>query len=464
MRAFLSVVVLAALCGCGAGGEKAEDAGIALLDSGGIGRFAPVIPVGGIEPADDDAPFAAERAACAFKQGALPQDTFGPSIASANIPIDTIVIVSQENHSFDEYLGQLPAAGQKGANVENTKVKLTNANGESFSPFHEPALCTASPPHDWDSMHGYWDNGKNDGFLKVDGPTAYPTLGYYDASDLTFYYALATTYGVSDAYFDAVLGPTYPNRMYLYAGTSAGHVSNAYITLPASYPTIFQALKDANVSFGLYSNGPAGSMVGSKCPGPASFESMMFCDQTGPAKTFADFKADASAGTLPHVSWIYAGNDEHPSGDVEMGEGDVQSFFNLLAASPQWPRSAFIVTYDENGGFYDHVPPPSACLPDSTPPDIPREAKTPGTFGTYGFRVPFILASPYSKPHYVSHVVSSHTSILRFLELRFDLPACSDRDANADPLIDFFDFSRPPFATPTIPPAVIIANPSVRGC
>jgi phospholipase C len=463
MRLLFGVLALG-LCACG-GGDGAPMR--VTLDAGNAIGQLPGKPgeEDGGDTAPDDRPFAAKRAACAFKQGALPEQTFGPSIASADIPIDTIVIVSQENHSFDQYFGQLPAAGQPDVDVEDVNVRLTNATGVSFSPYHEKAFCTADAAHSWDAMHKDWDDGKNDGFLKVDGPSANPTLGYYDAADLGFYYALANAYGLSDSYFAAVLGPTFPNRMYLYAGTSAGHVVNN-TTLPASQPTIFKRLKEASVSFGVYSNAPPPSQGGppQACGGPSSFESMMFCDQTGPAATFQQFQADARSGTLPHVVWIYAGNDEHPAQDIQGGEADVQRFFDALVASPQWPRAAFILTYDESGGYYDHEQPPSACLPDSIAPDVPGEATVPGAFDTYGFRVPFIVASPYSRPHYVSHVVNSHTSILRFLELRFGLPACSDRDANADGLLDFFDFSSPHFATPSVPPPVIVANPSTRGC
>ena len=443
----------------------------------------------------DDAPFAQKRAACAFKQGALPSQTFGSSIAKSPIPIDTIVIVTQENRSFDEYYTGLPMAGQRDAEVTPPNLMLVNAKGQSYAPYHETALCVDDPPHDWDSMHKDWDFGHNDGFLLTDGPGAYPSLGYYEQPDLAFYYALATTYAISDHYFAAVLGPTWPNRLYLYEGSSSGHVVNVE-QAPPGHPNIFAELKKAGIAFSVYSGGslpmdagapdagrvdagdardasadapPHGGHVDAgvtppPCPGPVSFETSLFCSETGPAKTLADFQRDAAAGKLPAVSWIYAGQDEHPVEDIQQGEADVQTFYNALVASPQWPHAAFIITYDEGGGFFDHVPPPQACLPDSIPPDVPGEAKIPGSFNRYGFRVPLIVASPYARRHYVSHVTASHTSLLRFLELRFDLPACSDRDANADPLLDLFDFEQPTFLTPVVPPAIIVANPTTRGC
>jgi hypothetical protein len=147
---------------------------------------------------------------------------------------------------------------------------------------------------------------------------------------------------------------------------------------------------------------------------------------------------------------------------MQEGEAAVQRVFNALARSTQWPRSAFIVAFDEDGGLYDHVPPPAACPPDASLP-IPGEATIPGGFDRFGFRVPFIVASPYAKRHFVSHQVNSHTSILRFLELRFQLAAISDRDANDDALLEFFDFANPE-PTPTIPADVVLAPPWTKGC
>lgn len=191
-----------------------------------------------------------------------------------------------------------------------------------------------------------------------------------------------------------MLGPTGPNRLYLYAGTSSGHIANGP-GVAAGQPSIFKRLTTAGVSFGVYSNA---SSSGPGCPGPYSFETSIFCaDIPQGAKTFAQFQADAKAGTLPHVVWIYPGSDEHPPSDIQNGESDVQKFYDALAASPQWSHAAFVITYDEGGGQYDHVPPPPACLPDAIPPNIPAEGSTPGKFDRYGFRVPMIIASAYSK-------------------------------------------------------------------
>ena len=405
-------------------------------------------------PPTDDAPFAAQRAACTFKGGAKPSDTFGPSIATGALPIDTIVIVSQENRSFDVYFSNLPAYGQPDADVAPLGATLNDGAGKPVARKHQTSHCTYDPHHDWDSMHADYDGGKNDKFLSVNGDQA-PTIDWYDESDLPFYYALASDYGISDRYFSGLLGPTGPNRLYLFAASSYGHVHNGPGVAPGA-PDIFKRLSAAGVKFEIYSAGATGSM--GSCPGPYSFERAMFCGSTSIAKTITDFEAAAAAGTLPAVSWIYAGADEHPSGNVTQGEADVQRVYDALAKSPQWYDAAtghgalFAMTYDEAGGFYDHVPPPSACPPDDLAPIVPGEASTPGKFDRYGFRVPLILASPFSRPHYVSHEVASHTSLLRLLELKFSMPAMTARDANAGALLDFFDFTKPAFSTAKIPP------------
>src|SRR5207253_8247873 len=147
--------------------------------------------------------------------------------------------------------------------------------------------------------------------------------------------------------------------------------------------------------------------------------------------------------------------DEHPCSNIQVGEAWVAQVTDALFKSPDWGSSALFYTYDENGGFYDHLPPPPAVVPDDIPPML-EQGDTPGAFDRYGFRVPVVVVSPYSKAHFVSHRVNDHTSILRFIEVRFGLPALTRRDAAANPMLEFFDFSHPSFATPpTLPDAPI---------
>src|SRR5207302_6084337 len=179
--------------------------------------------------------------------------------------------------------------------------------------------------------------------------------------------------------------------------------------------------------------------------------------------TIEEILFDAASGILPHVAFIdpilYAPNnvenDEHPPSNVQVGEQFAAQVIDALFKSPNWSSSALFLTYDEHGGFFDHVAPPSAVAPDTIPPNLaPGDA--PGLFDRYGFRVPNTVISPYSKPHSVSHVVNDHTSILKFIETRFGLPPLTARDAAANGMLEYFDFSKASFATPpSLPPAPI---------
>jgi phospholipase C len=176
------------------------------------------------------------------------------------------------------------------------------------------------------------------------------------------------------------------------------------------------------------------------------------------------FLLDAASGNLPQVAFIESGTstgfDEHPKNDIQVGAAYMRRLFNAVMKGPAWPKTAMMLTYDEPGGFFDHVPSPSAVKPDDIPPilqdvcvdpdtgEVTIKNWTPGDFDRLGFRVPFIMVSPWVKPHYVSHQVADHTSILKFIEKRFNLPALTRRDAAAHDLLDMFDFSKPALLTP----------------
>ncbi len=184
----------------------------------------------------------------------------------------------------------------------------------------------------------------------------------------------------------------------------------------------------------------------------------------------ADYFTDAKAGTLPQVAFvdpIFAGpnnveNDEHPPRNIQVGQNFVAGIIDALFKSPNWSSSAFFLTYDEHGGYYDHVPPPAAVPPDSH--GVPSGLLSPPVFDRYGMRVPVVVVSPFSRSHFVSHVVHDHTSILRFIETRFGLPALTNRDAAADPMLEFFDFENPTFASPPALPAATIDAQGAAQC
>jgi phospholipase C len=267
---------------------------------------------------------------------------------------------------------------------------------------------------------------------------------------LPFYYALANDFAIGDRYFSSVQGPTFPNRFYLYAGTSFGHIDNDPPP-PGGYtqPTVFRSMTGAHVSWKIYN--PAGD---------GGYAGAFFADVRQHLENSApidQFFADAKAGRLPQVSFVDPGGSqsEHPPDNIQVGEAFSASIVEALLGSPNWHDSAMFLTYDEHGGFYDHVPPPAAPPPDDIPPSA---GSGPWTFNQYGVRVPLIVISPYTMGHDVSHTVYDHTSLLRFIEVRFGLPSLTNRDAQARPLLDFFDFSHPDLLTPpALPPAPIDA-------
>jgi phospholipase C len=258
-------------------------------------------------------------------------------------------------------------------------------------------------------------------------------MATYNHEDLPYYYSLANQFAVADRYFASLLSQTLPNRYFLFAGTSFGRVTNTIPPLGAR--TIFHVLNDHKISWKYYRNG-FGYLV--------LFNPFYLFNQNK-MKTVEDYAKDLQSGNLPQVVFIDSsaeGLNEYPGSNIQLGQVFVAQQIKALVESTYWKKSALFLSYDENGGFYDHVPPPEACVPDERPP-ILKKNSIPGKFDRYGFRVPFVAVSPYAKHHYVSHKVYDHTSILKFIETKFNLPALTSRDANADGLMDLFDFKNP---------------------
>lgn len=403
-----------------------------------------------------NATLAVRRDTCEFKAGALAKDTVG-DCTGATIPIEHIVVIMQENRSFDHYFGHLPGNGQDDVDVPGTPPTNPDpTGGAAIAWHHESAYCVEDTDHGWNASHQQWDNGKNDGFttsnVTTNDPSGHRAMGYYDATDLPFYYKLASTFAISDTYFCSLLGSTYPNRMFSVAGTSFGIITTTISKLaPAGSYSVYQALTEKGVSWKDYATDLPSTLLFHDYTVPLQ--------QTAPEHfTSADqFVIDAQNGQLAQVSFLDAGfeesssveTDEHPPADLQLGQHYVWEKVMAVMNGPQWPKTAIFITYDEHGGLYDHVKPPAACAPDDIPPD-PTENPVPGAFDRLGFRVPMTIVSPYARRHFVSHVVHSHTSMLRFIEAKFDLPAMTARDANSDALFDMFDFSSPNTDVPTL--------------
>ncbi len=411
---------------------------------------------------------AAARQACMFGVGTLP----GLSLAKdatigTDIPIDNIVVVMMENRSFDHLLQNLPAYGQPDVDVAPPGTTNPDADGTPRPMYHLSEYCFDDTSHGWTDVHTEWAAGAMTGFvvannhndaLPADGKRA---MGYYTDQDLPFLYGLASTFALADRNFSSVLGPTFPNREYLYAATSFGHIGNDIFQ--DEMPTLFQELAAANVDWRLYY---------SDLPGPFIFFGTLskYVNNTARVGTFF---TDAQAGMLGQLDIVdahlsdtgqYNRDDFHPPGDVQEGQKFIADVVNAVMQSPQWPHAAVIITFDEHGGIYDHVPPPPACAPDAIAPITNPNDNAPGSFDRLGVRVPLIVVSPYARPHFVSHAVYDHSSITRFIETRFRLPALTARDANADPLSDLFDFRHAAFAKPPALPEAAIDPAKLADC
>jgi len=357
--------------------------------------------------------------------------------------IDHIVVVMQENHSFDNYLGML---GRGDGFALDRYGHPTNTNpdpaGGYVRAFRETETCQAgNVTQTWDASHIQYGQGHNNGFIGPESSSDW-SMAYYTGEEIPFYYSLASTFPVCDRYFCSVLAQTYPNRRFLLAGTAFGLIATVDSSINGIPPngTIFDRLNAHGISWASYASDVSFLYVISD----------IVTRNPSRMKTLEQFHADARAGTLPAVSYvdpnILTGTEENPQ-DISLGEHFVSTVVDSLLNSPAWDRTLFVWTYDEHGGYYDHVPPPPAIPPDDIPPDI-SATDQPGGYDRYGFRVPTVVMSPYSKPHFVSHTVYDHTSVLKTIERKWNLPAMTYRDANANDLLDCLDLGKRTFADP----------------
>ena len=398
---------------------------------------------------------------CTFHAGALPEETLPQDAPrGTDIPVEHIVVLMQENRSFDSYFGQLPAAGHP--DVDGLPAGTTNpdATGIAQPAFHQVKYCTEDTNHAWTGSHLEFNGGLNNGFITQNDPDGKRAMGFYDESDLPFYYALAKTFAIGDRYFCSLLGPTFPNRFYLMTGTSFGHIRNDMHQGGFPQRSIFDLLDENQISWMVYYS-------------DLPFASLLKIQKPKFART-PKFLADAAAGTLPQVAFVDPAvgltnveTDEHPPANIQQGEQFAAQIIEAVIQSPNWATTAMFLVYDEHGGFYDHVEPPGACHPDGIEPLLDKtdpDSNFPAHFDRYGFRVPLVVVSPFAKPGFVSHAVYDHTSILRFIETRFHLPALTDRDANASPMLDLFDFSQAALLNPAALPPVVVDPARLDQC
>ncbi len=390
------------------------------------------------------------------KPGSLPHPRL--PMGTDTIPkIKHVVVLMQENHSYDNKWGMLRRHGAEGFRLDHEgKPNASNvyANGDIQHAFHMPTTCqlSSAPSQTWLNSHIQFDGGRNDGFVKSgSGPVS---MGYFDRSDQPFYYSMADIFPIGDRYFCSVLGQTYPNRRYLIAATSMGMVNDTIPTL-SQYPpngTLFDKLEDAKISWrNYYSNQSTLLLYLKLYIEYAGKKILPIGEPASDGKKATGFFADAANGTLPQYTFLepnYNTTSEENPQNIVLGEQFTASVIDALMSGPAWAETLMVLTYDEHGGYYDHVPPPAALAPDDIPPDVPKGESAYNGFKQYGFRVPMAVISPYSRPDYVSHRVMDHTSICALVEYKWNLPAMTYRDANAWPMLDLLDMSTPHFLTP----------------
>jgi phospholipase C len=374
-----------------------------------------------------------------------------------------VVIFMQENRSFDHYFGSLKGVrGFDDRNAllfQNKKTDFYQPRNASFLlPFHITEQCLSDLPHDWASGHLAWNLGKWDKWVLAKGTT---TMAFHNRSDLAFYYALAEAFTICDAYHCSVMGPTNPNRLYLWtgmidpSGTGGGPVTNnAEPAAGFTWTTYPERLQAAGVTWKIYQqadNYDDNALAWfaqyiNAAPGTPLYDR----GRATVSDIVTAFQNDVTSGLLPQVSWIIAPTalSEHPPYSPASGEWLTKQLLNALASNPVvYNSTVFILNYDEDGGLFDHVPPP-----------VPRGG-TPNEFVNgvpigLGVRVPLILISPWTRGGYLCSQVFDHTSVLRFLETWTGVqePNISAwRRLVCGDLTSAFDFKTPRSDFPTLP-------------
>jgi len=376
--------------------------------------------------------------------GSLPYPSL-PAGTDTIPQIEHIVVLMQENHSYDNKLGMLFRPGANGFRLGRDGLPAaTNpyANGDIQHAFRMPTTCqNGTVTQEWEASHVQYDNGKLDGFVITSGAES---MGYWQGEDQPFYYSMARLFPIGDAYHCSVLGQTYPNRRYLLAATSIGQVDD---TTPAltDYPpngTIYDQLDAHGITWKDYYTDLATTEL---------YPPLYLKNVGTNVIPISNFFTDAAAGTLPNYSLVepnYSTQSEEDPQNIAVGEAFAASVINAVINGPAWDKTLLMWMYDEHGGYYDHVEPPAAVAPDNIPPDVPAGESAYNGFAQLGFRVPFALVSPWARRNHVSHVVYDHTSVLKLVETKWNLPALTYRDANASAPLDMLDLRRPSFAEP----------------
>ena len=319
--------------------------------------------------------------------------------------IEHIVVLMMENHSFDNLLGMVPHQVRGRQNVDGLTVRrgrVTNVNPgprgrvrahRASSPCQEHGIPTQA----WNASHIAYDGGRNDGFVRASGPVA---MWFWDQRDLPFTYSLAQHFPIGERYFCSTLCQTYPNRRFFFSGTASGLIATNLpqtLKIPAANGTIWDRLDAHHIDYAVYYQDlPSWAII----PGTVSKPG-----RGARQHKFDQFYGDVAAGKLPAFTFLdpnYGTTSEENPQDIQVGEQFIAKVVRALMHAPTWKHTALFITYDEHGGYYDHVPPLPAIKPDNIKP-ILSPGDRPGGYDRYGFRVPMIVVSPCARARYVSN-------------------------------------------------------------
>jgi phospholipase C len=358
--------------------------------------------------------------------------------------VDHIVVVMMENRSFDHLLGWHPTADgiQQGLSYPDPENANTAVPTHQLSPLDYTGCGHPDPDHSWSAGRAQYDGGAMDGFLA--GTNDDYAIGYYVAADRPFYSALASEFTTFDRFFAAILAGTYPNRVFQHAAQT-DRLDNSLDL--STLPTIWDRLIEKGVSARYY-------------PSDVSFLWLWGAKYLPISAPYQQFLDDAAAGTLPSVAFVEprfldeqtgTSADDHPFADIRRGDAFLAEIFDAVSSGPEWSSTVLIVTYDEWGGFFDHVAPPRAAAPNAVDPDVV------GGKALLGFRVPVVVASPFTRGDPANPKVNSevydHTSVLKLIEWRWNLRPLTARDASSDVgnLASALDLAHPDPSVPSLP-------------
>ena len=367
-----------------------------------------------------------------------------------NTPIEHIIVLMQENHTFDNYFGTYPGADGFPEGLCVPENPFEPSAEECVGPFHIGDLPIENLDHSRRTFRLQYNEGRMDGFihaLNINQQDGRLAMGYYDDRDIPFYWNLADEYVLFDQFFSSAAAGSFMNHVYWVTASPGRGEDKATPEGLGDIPTIFDRLHERGITWKFYINEYDPDLtyrsLAEAAPRPPQVEWVpllnmdRYIDDVDLSSRIVDldeFYDDLETGSLPAVSYVkIIGSSEHPPASLQAGQRAARTMIHALMQSDVWEETAFLVTYDDWGGWYDHVPPPKI-----------------DEYG-YGFRVPAILVSSYAKKGYIDSTELDYTSILRFIEENWDLEPLTARDAKANSIINAFDFTQSPRPPRIIP-------------